>query len=68
MRYCNYYLWLIQLKTRPNIINLNDVNKFDDDVSYTFSYTGCQKNDKIKVTIQTPAPATTTTTTLIDVK
>jgi len=54
--------------TVPNIINLNDVNKFDDDVSYTFSYTGCQKNDKIKVTIQTPAPATTTTTTLIDVK
>ncbi|MGP5104292.1 Ig-like domain-containing protein [Psychrobacter celer] len=51
--------------TVPDIINLNNKDKFADDVSYTFSYTGCQKNDKIKVTIQTPAPDATETTKTI---
>jgi len=54
--------------TVPNNVSLNNESKFDEDISYTFFYTGCQKNDKIKVTIQTPAPAATETTKTIFVK
>jgi len=52
----------------PINVNLNDKKKFDDDVSYKFFYTGCQKNDKIKITVRTPAPAATETTRIIFVQ
>lgn len=51
--------------TVPDNVNLYDTEKFNKDVSYAFTYTGCQKNDNIKITVQTPAPDATETTKTI---
>lgn len=51
--------------TVPKVVNLGNNTVSTSNVSYGFSYTGCQKNDKIKITVNSPAPdATTTTKTL----
>ena len=51
--------------TIPSLVNLGVKSVDDSDVSYAFSYTGCAANDKIKVTVQSPAPDATTTTRTI---
>ena len=51
----------------PSIINLGIGKVVDSAVSYKFEYSGCRPNDKIKVSVTTPAPAATTTMTTIPV-
>lgn len=48
--------------TVPNIVDLSNRTVSASNVGYRFSYTGCQRNDKIKITVNTPAPSATTTT------
>lgn len=48
--------------TVPNIVDLSNKTVNASNVSYRFSYTGCQRNDKIKITVNAPAPSATTTT------
>ena len=54
--------------TVPNLVNLSNGSVSSSDVSYVFTYTGCQRNDKIKVVVNSPAPDTTTTTRTIFVQ
>lgn len=54
-------------KTVPSIVNLGIGQVVDSAVSYKFEYRGCRPNDRIKVTVTTPAPAATTTTIIIPV-
>lgn len=54
-------------KTVPNIVSLGVAKVVDSAVSYEFKYTGCRPNDRIKLTVATPAPAATTTTITIPV-
>ncbi|ERL56778.1 Ig-like domain-containing protein [Psychrobacter aquaticus] len=48
--------------TVPNLVDLSNQTVNASDVSYRFSYTGCQRNDKVKITVNTPEPSPTTTT------
>ena len=50
----------------PNIISLS-TSGLEDDVSYTFIYSGCRPNDQIKITTTTPAPSANTFTKTIRV-
>jgi len=54
--------------TVPDMVDLGIQSVKDNEVSYRFDYTGCSKNDKIKVTVNTPAPDATTTTKTIFVQ
>ena len=53
--------------TVPNVVNLGIQSVLNNEVSYSFTYRGCEKNDKIEVTVNSPAPDATTTTTTIDI-
>ena len=58
--------------TVPDVVRLDtqsmlSVNPDDNDIIYTFSYSGCAAGDKVKITVQTPAPDATTTTTTLSV-
>lgn len=48
--------------TVPSTVDLSNKTVNASNVSYRFSYTGCQTNDKIKITVNTPSPSATTTT------
>lgn len=54
-------------KTVPNVVNLGVGKVIDSAVSYSFEYRGCRPDDRIKLSVTTPAPAATTTTTTIPV-
>lgn len=51
--------------TIPDIVDLSNQTVNAGNVSYGFVYTGCQRNDKVKITVTTPAPSATTTTRTI---
>lgn len=48
--------------TVPSTVDLSNKTVDASNVSYRFSYTGCQTNDKIRITVNTPSPSATTTT------